>query len=186
MWEPSGFLYGVAAAFINLGKVAVTRGNLGEGLTYLDEALALAQEIGARGYLPEIYHWQALLHLARHQYAQALALAEQAFKLARELKDRAEQGGALRVLGQIYVALEDLAQACKHLEASLDCFKALKSAYQAARTSFQLALAHLEDPDQRAKGLELLYEAQTVFAELGAQWDLAQTERAIQRFEVSL
>ena len=184
MWQPSGFLYGVAAAYINLGKVAVTRGNLGEGLTYLDEALALAQEIGARGYLPEIYHWQALLYLARHQYGQALELAEQAFKLARELKDRAEQGGALRVLGQIHVALENLAQAREHFNASLECFKTLKSVYETARTSFQLALAHLGDPAQRAKGLELLYQAQTVFAELGAQWDLAQTERAIQRFAV--
>jgi len=184
MWQPSGFLYGVAAAYINLGKVAVTRGNLAEGLNYLNEALALAQEIGARGYLPEIYHWQALLHLSRHQYGKALELAEQAFKLARELKDRAEQGGALRVLGQIYVALEDLAQAREHLNASLDYFKSLKSAYEAARTSFQLALAHLGDPAQRARGLELLHQAQTVFAELGAQWDLAQTKRAIQRFAV--
>jgi class 3 adenylate cyclase/predicted ATPase len=179
---PSGFRGGVAALYINLGKVAILQGDLETGEKHLTDALELSQEIGARGYLPEIYHWQALLHLARQQHDGALACAQQALDLARELQDRPEQGGALRVLGRVYAALGQLGRATECLEESLACFVELKSTYHTAKTRFQLGLIYLTAPDKEEQGKELLYQARTTFANLGAQWDLGQVERAIERF----
>jgi tetratricopeptide (TPR) repeat protein len=181
VWEPSGFLNGVAAARLNLGKVAVSQGDLQAGEAYLDDALILAREIGARLFLPEIYHWQALLGLARDAYQEALALAEQAYALARELQDRGEEGGALRVLGQVYAALGQPQKAAVHLQASLACFAELKSTYQAAKTWLQLALVYLGEPGMVKEGRKLLDQARIRFAELGAQRDLAETERVIEQ-----
>jgi tetratricopeptide (TPR) repeat protein len=180
--QPIGFLGGVAAVRLNLGKVAVTQGDLETGALHLSEALTLAQEIGTRLFLPEIYHWQALLHLARREHQEALALAGRAYELARELKDRNEEGATLRVLGQIYAALGQPQQAIERLSASLVCFTELKSTYQAAQTRLQLGLVYLEQADTREQGRGLLDQARTLFAGLGAQWDLAQTEKAIEQF----
>lgn len=176
-----GSLGHVAAVRINLGKVAVTQGDLESGEAHLAEALTLAQEIGARGFLPEIHRWQALLCLARRQYAEALTLARQAYDLARELKERAEEGGALRVLGQLYAALEQPDKAIECLQDSMACFVELKSTYQTAKTCFQLALVYLGEPDKEEQGQALLSRARAIFAELGAQWDWAQTERALEQ-----
>jgi class 3 adenylate cyclase/tetratricopeptide (TPR) repeat protein len=177
VWEPIGLLAGVTVARINLGKAAVTQGDLRAGKAHLDEAQRLAQEIGARGFLPEIFHWQAILHLERGQLAEALALAQQAHNLAQELKDRAEEGGALRVLGRVYAAMEQPEPAIAHLQASLACFKDLQSSYQTAKTCFELAQIYLTRPDLRKEGYELLEKARSFFAELGAAGDLAQVEK---------
>ncbi|MGD9098847.1 MAG: tetratricopeptide repeat protein [Anaerolineae bacterium] len=184
VWQPIGLLAGVTVARINLGKVAITQGDLEIGEAHLADALAVAQEIGARTFLPEIYRWQALLHLACEQYKEALMLAQQACDLARELKDRAEEGSALRLLGQVCAALEQPNEAMDYLVASLECFVELKSVYQAARSCFELALVCLGKSDQEEKeeGKGLLNQARDLFADLGAQWDLAQTERAIEKF----
>jgi tetratricopeptide (TPR) repeat protein len=180
--QPSGFLGGVAAIYINQGKVAVIQGNLESGRQHLADALRLSQEIGARGYLPEIYRWQALFHLARHQHDEAQALAQQALDLARELQDRSEEGNALCVLGQVYSAQGWLGKAIAHLEDSLACLTELKSTYHTAKTSFQLGLIYLTAPDKEKQGRDLLHQARTMFANLGAQWDLEQVESAIKRF----
>jgi len=179
VWEPKGLLAGVTVARINLGKAAVTRGDLEAGKAHLDEAQRLAQEIGARGFLPEIFHWQATLHLERGQLAEALRLAQQAHSLAQELKDRAEEGSALRVLGRVYAAMEQPEPAIARLQASLACFKDLQSSYQTAKTCFELAQVYLTRPDLRKEGYELLEKARTLFAELGAAGDLAQVEQVL-------
>ena len=182
VWQPMGYLAGVTVARINLGHIAVTQDDLETAEAHLAGALALAQEIGLRGFWPEIYRWQALLHLARQQHKEALALAEQAYDLAQELKDRAEQGSALRVLGQVYAALGQPDEATERLQASLICFAELQRAYDAAKTSFQLALIYLAEPGKEEEGRGLLDQARTLFADLGAQWDLSQIERTIEQF----
>jgi tetratricopeptide (TPR) repeat protein len=180
--EPRGFLGGVAILRLNLGKVAILQDRLEAGEAYLADALALAQEIGARRYLPEIFRWQALLYQMRGQYEEALDLAKRALELAQELNDRKETGGALRVLGQVYADLDQSEKAIEHLQASLACFAELKSAYEAAKTCHQLALVYVRQPGKKEEGQALLEQTCTLFAELGARWDLAQAEKAIERF----
>jgi tetratricopeptide (TPR) repeat protein len=180
--EPRGFLGGVAILRLNLGKVAMLQDRSEAGETYLSDALALAQEIGARRYLPEIYRWQALLHQVRSQYEEALDLARRACDLAQELNDRKETGGALRVLGQVYADLGQPEKAIEHLQASLAYFAELKSAYEAAKTCYQLALVCVRQPGKKEEGQALLEQARSLFAELGARWDLAQAEKAIEQF----
>jgi hypothetical protein len=86
------------------------------------------------------------------------------------------------VLGQVYAALGWLGKAIDHLEDSLTCFVELKSTYHTAKTRFQLGLVYLTSPDKEKQGGDLLNQARTIFANLGAQWDLGQVERAIERF----
>jgi tetratricopeptide (TPR) repeat protein len=184
VWQPTGYLRGVAAVHINLGRVAILQGELETGQTHLSEALTVAQEIGARTYLPEIHRWQALVVLAQHRYEDALTLARQAHDLALEVKDRIEEGGSLRVLGQVFAALGQKDQAIEHLEASLARFIEFKSTYQVAKTLFQMAQIYLNDPGNREHGRGLLMEARTFFSELGAQRDLAQVEKVIEQMSL--
>jgi tetratricopeptide (TPR) repeat protein len=177
--QPIGLRGFVAGVRINLGKVAVTQGELNVGQAHLADALDLAQEIGARGFLPEIHLWQALIHLALHQHEKALSLARQAVSLAQELKDRKQEGGALRVLGRVYRSIGQPDRAFEHLEASLLRFMELKSTYEAAKTCFHLALVCLDRLDWAEEGRALLTQARILFAELGAQWDLDQVARVL-------
>jgi class 3 adenylate cyclase/predicted ATPase len=184
VWQPSGYRAGVAAARINLAKVAIRQDKLEVGATHLTESLALVEEIGAQEYLPEIFSWRAVLHLAQDENDAALTTAERACQLAQESGDRIEEGRALRVLGQAYAAMGQPEKAVEQLEASLACYVELKSTCQAAKTHLQLALVYLEQLGKKEEGQRLLEQARAIFAELGAQWDLAQAERAIEEFQV--
>ena len=177
VWESIGLLAGVTVARINLGKVAVLQGRLDEGQSHLDAALDLAQQIGVRGFLPEIYHWQAVLHLERGHPQAALDLARQAHDLAVELQDRVEEGGTLRLLGRVYTALGRYQEAIEHLEASLTCFQDLKSRYQTAKSCLDLGRVYLLEG--RGESQACLQRARAVFAELGAERDLALAERLL-------
>ena len=55
----------------------------------------------------------------------------------------------------------------------------LKNTYEAAKTCFRLALVCLDRSDWAEEGRALLTQARILFAELGAQWDLAQVDRVL-------
>ncbi len=180
IWSEIGYLGGVAVACIGLGQVTLMQGDLQASQDYLARSRELFEDMGAQAKLTEVYRHQAMLKLAQGQPDQALSLARKSCDLAKEIKARVQEGEAMWALGKAFLALEDYAQAQDCLEASLDRFAELNSSYRFAKACHALALIYLNQPGRKAEGQALLQQSRSIFADMGAAWELAQVEAAIE------
>ena len=135
----------------------------------IDEAEPLAIEMEARDQLPELYRGRALIHLARGQVAEALAMAEIVVNLCHELELKVDEGMSWRVLGQVL-------SASGHLDQSVDAFTqsftlVQDDVYEVARTQLEWDRAlRAADPDRAEEHLQA---ARSTFERLGANRDRA-------------
>lgn len=88
---------------------------------------------------------------------------------------RQEEGETRRVVGQIYLARQELAEAEEELNDSLRILEELESHYEVGKTLFQLARLHRMQGDQ-AQMWDNLKKALAIFEDLGARLDLAQAQ----------
>jgi tetratricopeptide (TPR) repeat protein len=156
------------------------QGDLEASQDYLARSRELFEDMGAQAKLTEVYRHQAMLGLAQGQPNEALTLAQKSCDLAREIKARVQEGEAMWALGMAFLALEDYVQAQDCLEASLDRFAELNSSYRFAKACNSLALIYLNQPGRKAEGQALLQQSRSIFADMGAAWELAQVEAAIE------
>ncbi len=135
--------YTLAVALLqnNLATIAIAKGNWDQAAGYLDESERLFDEIGSDDFRAELIRHRAELNLGRGQVAEARALAQQAVAEAEGGDEKLEIGLSRRVLGQVYLAQNDLAGAGRELQASLNVLESVGSSLEAAST--RLALAHL-------------------------------------------
>lgn len=180
IWSEIGYLGGVAVACSGLGQVTLMQGELEASQNYLARSHELFEDMGAQAKLTEVYRHEAMLKLAQGQADSALPLAQKAHELAKEIKARVQEGEALWTLGMVFLAQEDYTEAQQHLEASLERFNELKSAYRFAKACYALALIYWKQAGRQAEGQALLEQSRDILADLGAAWDLAQVEAAIQ------
>lgn len=76
----------IIAAEEGIGAVQQVKGDLAAALETLDRGLALAKEVNDQVRIAEILWRKAETHYAGRNYAEAVALAESALKLARQLQ----------------------------------------------------------------------------------------------------
>lgn len=136
------------------------------------EALIAATNTGS-DRLSEMARYRAELLLLCSEYKKALTLAEQAVAIAVEHLDTNLEGQAWRVVALARVGLKHRAKAREAFERSMALL--VEDDYQLARTRASWGKT-LQSNGSVAKGAELLAQARTTFADLGAQRDLAQLE----------
>jgi tetratricopeptide (TPR) repeat protein len=138
----------------------------------LHEAEPLALELDVVSQQPEIYRGWALVKLMRGDIQGALADANRAVALAREIADPLAEGISQRVLGRALLAAGRREEALGSFAQSLDLLA--DDPYEASRTRAEWGGALLgEDP---AAGRDFLDQARAGFARLGAKRDLAQVD----------
>ncbi len=173
-----GSEYVLGALHNNLGATYIRRGEIEAGRDHLYTALHYFERTQSRDFLPELHRHLAEAALASNEYAETEVQGQQALALARELTMRAEEGNALRVLGQVYAAQQQWSQAEQYLDDSLCVLEEARDTYEAARTRLALAQVRCAQGDSAA-ALELIDQCLDVFDRLNAQLDLtaAQTLR---------
>jgi tetratricopeptide (TPR) repeat protein len=145
----------------------------------LQEAEHMALETNTKHPFTEIYYSWAQVKLAQGQQQAALDYAEKALKVARDLGMDFEEGIALGVLGQVYLADNQIKRGLKLFEQSVTLL-ASRDPYQAARTKVVWGryLVSTVSQDQEL-GMKLLQQAQATFLALGAKRDLAEVEEIL-------
>lgn len=183
IWQESGHEEFVAMALLNLGMSYLKQGTQSEADTYLKESLLLCQRLEAKRHFSMIYRHLAELELLREQLDDALPFAQEALDWALELKLRAEEGPARRVLGQAYRELGSLSSATTQLEESLTILEEQENPYETALTLEQLALLHkaLTNAKEDNSALQAAYayceRAIAIFGSLGAALDLERLQK---------
>ena len=126
-------------ALCNLVNLMIRQLKWQDAKRHLADAENLALEIDAQGYLPEIYLYRALVHLAEERFSEAIRFAEASISLADELGMNLEKGIALRILGQTFYAQGDAHQALLSFEQSAADLTA-GSKYERARTNMSMGM----------------------------------------------
>lgn len=114
----------IIAAEEGIGAVQQAKGDIGAALETLDRGLALAKEVNDLVRIAEILWRKAEAHFAARNYTDAVALAESALKLARQLRLPKLSYLIATTLGRAYIgqkkpdaATDMLSQAIEQVEA---------------------------------------------------------------------
>ncbi|MBN1250152.1 MAG: tetratricopeptide repeat protein [Anaerolineae bacterium] len=181
--------YEKAQANMNLGRLYLRKGELGSAEHFLNTAISLYSQVGVSTN-PNVIDacWlQAWLHLEKGQIHTAKDWSQRNHKLLTEGTggsdgESPEWGRYHQLLGRLELAQGQVASALDHLGRAKDIFQANRSYAEAGRTAYWRAQAHLRADNPRTARDELL-EAQSVFAELGAQDDLARVNQFLKGLE---
>ena len=120
---------------------------------------------------------RALLHLADRELDNALTCARKAFEFGIESRCRLEQGAAKRVLGEVLEALGEHEQGGAALTNSLETFEEIQSLPELGQTL--LSYGRFKLADDPAEGRRLLERARDVFARIGAEGWVEETDAAL-------
>jgi non-specific serine/threonine protein kinase len=117
--QPAGARQGLALAGA-LWRFWYLRGHLGEGRRWLEQALALAPEVGdAARARARALHGAGVLAMLQDDNAQAVTLLETSLALYRDLGDRQGLASALNGLGNVAIEMGDYARAAARHSESL-------------------------------------------------------------------
>jgi tetratricopeptide (TPR) repeat protein len=159
--------YVLGSFHTNLGATYTRLGNAGQARQCLQTSQAFFEQVGARDWLPEMHRHLAELAMLEGDLAAAQSQAEQALRLAEEMKQRGEQASALRTLGEIALSQERPLEAEQHLLQSLDALEQGGDPFERARA--QLALAGVfRNLDRPVEMERLLGQCIPVFERLEA------------------
>jgi DNA-binding NarL/FixJ family response regulator len=162
------------SALLDLGVIAMQRGEVQDAQTHLEESLASARL--ARHQVTEalVLHFLARLALRQEAYTNARARAEESLAVARAAGDIGAQSISLNSLGSVLLALGDLTLARRLLE---------EGVVLARQIGERLVLAdNLQDLGQLAtseghytEARSLLRESLRLHQDLGTPWGIAQS-----------
>ncbi|MFL5734667.1 MAG: tetratricopeptide repeat protein [Chloroflexia bacterium] len=193
-----GSPYVIGTLHMNLGATLVRRREIEAAREHLERSCDYFEQAKVRDFLPEMHRHMAEAALAAGEPAEAVAEAEQALGLARELDMRGEEGSSLRVLGEAlaggsaYSVLHSGPEArgfsaqvgdARHTEDaigklndSLAILREVGDENEAARTELALA-ALLIARGNREEGMSMLEQCMATFERLGAMGDLEKAAR---------
>jgi tetratricopeptide (TPR) repeat protein len=162
----------MGALHLNLGATQIKREELAAAFEHLRTSRDYFEQAKVRDLLPEMHRRLAEAYLHQGDLEQARAEVEKSVSLSLELSMRAEEGHALRVLGQIAAAEEEYDEAQWTLEQALDSLREVSDEYGLACGQLSLAYVHAARGDGEAAQGELA-RCIPVFERLGATLDLA-------------
>jgi len=165
--------YALGALHNNLGAVYVRQGQAAPAREHLSTSQQYFEQAKVRDFLPEMHRHFAEAALLAGDLRDAETHAQQALSLSLELSLRSEEGNSLRVLGEIALALGQLAQAEEHLRSSRAVLDAVGEVYESARTALVLAKLHRAQ-GERDKGLMAIGQCLPIFERLEAALDVAE------------
>jgi tetratricopeptide (TPR) repeat protein len=174
------------------GKQYLHIGDYPTALTYLEQALAIQQEIGDRAGEGATLNNIATTYHAIGDYPIALTYLEQALAIQQEIGERAGEGATLNNISQIYDARGDYEGALTYLKQSLAIRREIGdrsgegttlnniSAIFRARGDYETALTYLK------QALAIQQEIGDRLGEGVALDNIAMTYRAIGDYETAL
>lgn len=160
LMQPFGASRFLAQAYMLLGDSYYHPFDLQEAEAWLREALAIAEQIGDRDMLANVYHLMGLNLLAREQYEESQRIGQETWKMAMESKEKVWQlWGAKFLLAVSYHHLGDDQQAIPLFEEILISAEAMKHIYSISEINIFLfqAYRNLGQFDQaRARIFEII------------------------------
>jgi predicted ATPase/class 3 adenylate cyclase len=166
-----GSVYVLGVFHMNLGATYARRGEVGAAREHLQESERLFEEAQAQNFLPELYCHFATVALVDDQPDDAEAHGKRALDLAQRLTMRAEEGIALRLLGEVNVAQGAFDTAEGQLLQSVAILKEVGDEYERARSQISIAQLYISRGEPQS-GLEYLEACIATFERLGAEMDL--------------
>ncbi|HEU5261092.1 MAG TPA: tetratricopeptide repeat protein [Gemmatimonadales bacterium] len=165
-----------ARSLNNLGVIASLRGDPASALANYQLALAAYQQAGLVRGIAETHHNIGISWRERADYRRALQSAEQAVRLATQVKDDSLLGLALAGRAEIHVLMGDADLASAELQRAAEAYR---------RVQFEAGLPEvwrLQSAVARARGdlpkaLQLLRQAAELAAKQGSAESLAAVER---------
>jgi tetratricopeptide (TPR) repeat protein len=145
IYEQIGDIHGLLYAFNNVGNLFLAKDNWSEATRYYTRLVKLAQETGQKPMLSTAYCGLADSCLGQSETRRALNFALQARQLAEETGTTLELGLTSRVLGNVWLALDDAAQSRRYFEESIPILEQHQEAEELAkaRKGLRAALAQL-------------------------------------------
>jgi class 3 adenylate cyclase/predicted ATPase len=174
-----GDSHGIAEACSNIGEALTSLERYDQARPYLERAAATFEAIQGEGELPEVYWLLAEVELAQGNAVPALGRAEQARRIAGTLGSPELQGIAERVTAQCYAQGEDVAQATRSFEASIDLLETSGHQVELARSHYQFGRWLRKQVEQGELARAHLQQAADLFAAAGNEKEAAQARTAL-------
>ena len=161
--------------------ISITFSAFGEWQTALDYSLrseTLFKNLGEKANLVDVYVNLGVIHLGLKDLSRAADYGEQALDLVAEFAAESEteaQGGALRLLGDVSLAVNDIEKAKKLYHEAELIFDVVENRLERGRLLMSMArLAAAESNHAVVKSCLML--AQELFEQLGARLDLQKLD----------
>lgn len=123
----------VGALHNNIGAALIQKREIALARDHLNTAQGIFAEANLRDFLPELWRLFADASLTAGEWQRAISEAEQGLIYARDLQQRAEEAHILRILGEAWLKLGDIAQAKSLLGLSHAAHHEVGNAAEAAR-----------------------------------------------------
>lgn len=125
----------VGALHNNIGAALIQKREIALAREHLNTAQGIFAEANLRDFLPELWRLFADASLTAGEWQRAISEAEQGLTHARDLHQRAEEAHILRILGEAWLKLGDMAQAKTLLGLSHAAHHEVGNAAEAARVA---------------------------------------------------
>ncbi|MCW1967218.1 MAG: AAA family ATPase [Anaerolineae bacterium] len=129
----------VGALNNNIGAALIQKREIALAREHLNTAQGIFAEANLRDFLPELWRLFADASLTAGEWQRAIGEAEQGLTHARDLQQRAEEAHILRILGEAWLKLGEIAQAKTLLGLSYAAHHEMGNAAEAARVAGLLA-----------------------------------------------
>jgi ATP/maltotriose-dependent transcriptional regulator MalT len=172
---PLNMSWQVANSTVGLAQVLFLKGQSGQAQSLLNHIIEQAEAMNARDVLSEIYRVRAEIWLEKAAPEEAERAAQLAAAMAEESGDRTLLASAWRVMLAVQLAHDDLDTAQETLNRAHEALAGSPTGLESGRIAALASRLHarLGDQEQAASELE---DARRIFAQLGAQIDLALLE----------
>jgi transcriptional regulator with AAA-type ATPase domain/tetratricopeptide (TPR) repeat protein len=168
-----------------LGLAWLERGDVGQAVPRLEEALRLHVQFGFRQAQAWFSAFLAEAHRRAHRLETALELASQGLELARATSTVEGIGWAERTLGHIALARGAHGDAEEHLREALRAFEMVEAAFEVARAHWDLA-AFSRAQERSAPTARHLAEAYRLFRALGLPRWIERAESHAREWGITL
>lgn len=178
-----GSLWVMGALHLNLGATQIKRGELTAAIEHLNISQDYFEQAKVRDLLPEMHRRLAEAYLRLGELEEAREEIEKSISYALDLSMPAEEGHALRVLGEIAIAQEEFDEAQYTLEQAQETLREVSDEYGLACSQRSLAYLYALRDEPEAAEAELA-NCIPVFERLGATLDLAAARELQQSQEI--
>ena len=184
-----GDRFGIAQSQVNLAHLAFRQRRLTEAATCAEAALSLSRSIGASEIQVEAYWVTALIRAEVGEVAAGIQLAKEALQIAETTGLTEKETECLRVLGLLEARDGRFIEAETRLQDSLNLAIQQRALYRQGQAQLELGRVYKQlthhHPSERlkwqSKAHDVLAQAYAQFVNLGASFDLQQTQVLLDR-----
>lgn len=169
---------GVVFAHTVLATVFWRQGKLEQARAALEEARALMETHGVRGFEPTVGRWMAQVYLTEGDISQAEAEIQPLLSMDTDVLD-VELEPIQRLRGQSLAARGNLIEAVQVLQSVLERLEQKQARYEIARTLLALTDVTAQMKDGATNARAHAERAQAIFADLGAKWDVQEVNKLL-------